>query len=206
MRQILGEWISDSEGEENSMQNRDDELIKYLTGKENVDIRKPKSKTKPVLKTIIKKIVKEKHKRARRKDDRKKNRKMIKVQAVIHTPRPIKSPEKLESPQPIPIPPGRQPPCPNRVEIAAGGPTARVIQGGLGLAFPAKESNLESTIGTLKLQLKSLRLKVDAHKLTKVMTSFPGIKSQAQLKELLLQEAEGEKWIWLRQRKDLCEE
>ena len=49
MRQILGDWISDSEAEENSEQNKDDETIRYLTGKENVEISKPKSKTKPKL-------------------------------------------------------------------------------------------------------------------------------------------------------------
>ena len=66
VRQILGDWISDSEGEENSVQNKDDELIRFLTGKENIEISKSVSKTKPKLKTIIRKIVKEKHKRAER--------------------------------------------------------------------------------------------------------------------------------------------
>ena len=102
------------------MQNKDDELIRYLTGKENVEISKPKSKTKPKLKTIVKKIVQEKHKRAERIERRKQQRPIkIKDEAVIH--RLTKSPEKLRSPWPISIDPGQMPPCPNRLEMAAGG-------------------------------------------------------------------------------------
>ena len=110
VRQIL--WISDSEGEDNSVQNKDDELIRYLIGKENVEISKPKSKTKPKLKTILKKIVKEKHKRAGRIECRKQKRpNKIKVEAIIH--RLTKSPEKFRSPRSVPINPGAEPPCPN---------------------------------------------------------------------------------------------
>ena len=120
MRQILGDWISDSEREENNVQNKDDELIRYLTGKENVEISKPKSKAKLKLKTIIKKIVREKHKKAERIDSRKKQRSnKIKVEAIIH--RLTKSPERLGSPRPVPIDPGEEPLCPNRLEMAAGG-------------------------------------------------------------------------------------
>ena len=105
VRQILGDWISDSEGEENSVQNKDDELIRYLTGKEHVEISKTKSKTKLKLKTVIKKIVKEKHKKVERIVCRKQQRpNIIKVEAIIQ--RPTKSPEKLGSPRPVPIDPG----------------------------------------------------------------------------------------------------
>ena len=102
VRQILGDRISVSERDENSVQNKDDESIRYLTEKENVDISKPRSKTKPKLKAIIKKIVKGKHKRTERIECRKQQRpNKIKVEAIIHRPR--KSPEKLGSPRPITI-------------------------------------------------------------------------------------------------------
>ena len=110
------------------MQNKDDELIRYFTGKENVEVNKPKSKSKPKLKTIKKKIAKEKHKRAERMDCRKQQRpNKIKVEAIIH--RPTKSPEKFGSPRPVPINPGAEPLCPPQLEMAEGGrATAQIIE------------------------------------------------------------------------------
>ena len=91
--------------------------------------------------------------------------------------------------------------------MAAGGPTAQIIEGGQGKIFPNKESNIESSIGILKLQLKSPRMKLDTNCLRKVMTSFPGLKSEAQVKEILHQEADDEEvWITWKQGKDLRDE
>ena len=99
------------------------------------------------------------------------------------------------------------PPCPNRLEMAVGGPTAQIIEGGQEKIFPHKESNLESSIGMLKLQLKSTRIKLDTDCLRKVMTSFNGLKSEAQVKELPHQEADDEEaWIYWKQGKDLRDE
>ena len=50
-------------------------------------------------------------------------------------------------------------------------------------------------------------MKLDTNHLWKVMTSFPGLKSEAQVKELLCQEADDEEaWITWRQGKDLRDE
>ena len=47
-------------------------------------------------------------------------------------------------------------------------------------------------------------MKLDTNHLRKVMPSFPGLKSEAQVKELLWQEADDEEvWITWKQRKDL---
>ena len=116
------------------------------------------------MKTVIKKIIRDKQKSAKRIDSEKKRRSnIINIKAIIH--RPMKSPSNLDSPRPIPVDPGEEPPCPNQVEQAAGGPTARIISGGWEEAVPHKESNLESSIGILKLQLKSSRMKVDTNRL-----------------------------------------
>ena len=50
-------------------------------------------------------------------------------------------------------------------------------------------------------------MKLDTNHLRKVMTSFPGLKSEAQVKELLWQEADDEEvWIMWKQGKDLRDE
>ena len=192
----MGDWISDSEGEDvNEIRRNDEEFINYLVDVRDTRKEKSEQRSKSKMKTVIKKIIRDKQKRAKRINSGKKRRSnIINVKAIIHSP--MKSPHKLDSPWEIPVDPGEEPPCPNQVEQAAGGPTARIISGGQGEAFPHKESNLESSIGILKLQLKSPRMKLDTKRLQKVMTNFPGLRSEAQLKELVLQEAEDEEmWI-----------
>ena len=67
------------------------------------------------------------------------------------------------------------------------------------------------TVSTVIAQLWEMglctRMKLDVNRLQKVMTNFPGLKSETQLKELLLQEAEDEEsWIDWKQGKDLRDE
>ena len=190
----------------NKIRRNDEEFINYLVDVRGTKKEKSEQRSKSKMKTVIKKIIRCKHKRAIRINSEKKRRSnIINIKAIVH--RPMKSPSKLDSSRPIPVDPGEEPPCPNWVEQEAGGPTARIISGGQGEAFPHKESNLESSLGILKLQLKSPRMKLDMNRLQKVMTNFPGLKSEAQLKEMLLQEAKDEElWIDWRQGKDLRDE
>ena len=177
------------------IRRNDEEFINYLVDVRDTRKEKSEQRSKSKMKTVIKKIIRDKQKRAKRINSGKKRRSnIINVKAIIHSP--MKSLHKLDSPWPIPVDPGEEPSCPNQVEQAAGGPTARIISGGRGEAFPHKESNLESSIGILKLQLKSPRMKLDTKRLQKVMTNFPGLKTEAQLKKLVLQEVEDEEmWI-----------
>ena len=157
----MGDWISDSEGEDvNKIRRNDEEFINYLVDVRGTREEKSEQRSKS---KIIKKIIRDKQKRAKGMDSEKKRSNIINVKTIIH--RLTKSPSKLDSPRPIPVDPGEEPPCPNQVEQVAGGPTARIISGGQGEAFPHKESNLESSIGILKLQLKSPRMKLDTKRL-----------------------------------------
>ena len=177
IRQILGDWMSDNEGKDVSEVRRNDEkFINYLVDNKGTKQKKTEQKLKPKMKTVIKKTIKDKQRRSKWINSEKKLN-VINIKAIIH--KPTKSPSKLDSPRPIPVDPGKQPPCLNWVEQPARGPTARIISGGWEKVFPHKESNLESSIGILKLQLKSLRMKLDTKRLQRVMTSFPGLKSEA---------------------------
>ena len=133
----MGDWISDSEGEDvNEIRRNDEELINYLVDVRGTKKEKSEQRSKSKMKTVIKKIIREKHKRAKRIDSEKKRSNVINIKATVH--RPMKSPSKLGSPRAIPVDPGEEPPCPNWVEQAAGGPTARIISGGWGEVFPVK--------------------------------------------------------------------
>ena len=74
IRQILGDWISDSEGEDVNKIRRNEEFINYLVDVKGTRKEKSEQRSKSKMKTVIKKIIRDKQIRAKRIDSEKKNK------------------------------------------------------------------------------------------------------------------------------------